>query len=325
MARNPPAIRRAITPMRGWTAAGLYNPGFRDGSNTVRECEIIEEFAAVFPEGTGHQLTRTIGSEQICYYDRASGTPLVLIHGMFGDFLDWEPVLDPLASSHRVIALDLPGFGGSSKPRGEYSAEFFVSTLHEFFEQLQLSEFILAGNSFGGQIAILYALHYPDSVSKLLLVNSGGFRESTTEEKALLEPRFSEAALAALTPEINAFLFGGVFTKASKASIRYLEKQNRKLHWRDYPDYAYALSKSISLSLSTYLLDRLPELRCPTLLVWGENDQVLPVAQAELALTQLRSGQLKIIPGCGHAPQLECPTEFLRSIQPFLSSPRSQR
>jgi 2-hydroxy-6-oxonona-2,4-dienedioate hydrolase len=303
----------------------LYNPGFRDGSDTAREYEIIQEFAAVLPEATGHQLTRAIGSEQICYYDRGRGTPLVLIHGMFGDFLDWDPVLEPLASSHRVIALDLPGFGGSSKPRGEYSAEFFVSTLHEFFQQLQLSEFIMAGNSFGGQIAVLYALHYRDSVSTLLLVNSGGFREYTTEEKALLEPRFSEAALAALTPEINALLFSGVFAKASEASIRYLEKQNAKLERVDYPAYAHALSKSVSLSLSTYLLDRLPELRCPTLLVWGEKDQVLPLAQAELALTQLQSGQLKIIPGCGHLPQLECPTEFLRSIQPFLPSPRSQR
>jgi pimeloyl-ACP methyl ester carboxylesterase len=303
----------------------VYNPGFRDGSDSARECEIIKEFATVLPEVTGHQLTRKIGSEQICYYDRGRGTSLVLIHGMFGDFLDWEPVLEPLASSHRVIALDLPGFGGSSKPREDYSAEFFVSTLHKFFEQLELGEFILAGNSFGGQIAILYALHYPDSVSKLLLVNSGGFREYTTEETALLEPRFSEAALAALTPEINAFLFSGVFAKASEASMRYLERQNAKLAWVVYPAYAHALSKSVSLSLATYLLDRLPELRCPTLLAWGEKDQVLPVAQAELALTQLQSGQLKIIPGCGHLPQLECPTEFLRSIQPFLSSSRSQR
>jgi len=290
-----------------------------------RTREIIREFATVLRDVTGHQFTRTIGSNEICYYDRGRGTPLVLIHGMFGDFLDWDPVLEPLTSSHRVIALDLPGFGGSSKPRGEYSGEFFVSTLHEFFEQLELSEFILAGNSFGGQIAILYALYDPDSVSKLLLVNSGGFRKYTTEEKALLEPRFNEAALAALTPEIHAFLFSGVFAKASEASIRYLEKQNAKLDWVDYPAYAHALSKSVRLSLATYLLDRLRDLRCPTLLVWGEKDQVLPVAQAELALTQLQRGQLKIIPGCGHAPQLECPAEFLRSIQPFLSSPPSER
>jgi pimeloyl-ACP methyl ester carboxylesterase len=189
-------------------------------------------------EGTGYQSTQKIGSEEIGYYDRGQGSPMVLLHGMFGDFLDWEPVLEPLAASHRVIAVDLPGFGRSSKPRGEYSAEFFVSALHEFFEQLKLSEFILAGNSFGGQLAILYALRHPDSVSKLVLVNSGGFRRYTSEEMAVLEPRFNEAALAALTPEINALLFSGVFTKTSETSMRYLEKQNNKLRRADYPAYA---------------------------------------------------------------------------------------
>jgi pimeloyl-ACP methyl ester carboxylesterase len=279
----------------------------------------------VLREVSGHQSSQKIGAEEICYYDRGQGSPVVLIHGMFGDFLDWEPVLEPLAASHRVIAVDLPGFGGSSKSRREYSAEFFVSTLHHFFQQLQLREFTLAGNSFGGQIAILYALHHPELVSKLLLVNSGGFRKHTAEEKALIEPRFSEDILAALTPGINALLFSGVFTQPSETSVRYLAKQNSKLRWADYPAYAHVLSQSIRLSLSTYLVERLPELQCPTLLVWGEKDQVLPVAHAELALTQLRRGELKVIAGCGHAPQLECPAEFLRSIQPFLSAPCPQR
>jgi len=274
----------------------------------------------VFPEVAAYQSTRKMSWGELCYYDRGEGPVVVLIHGMFGDFLDWEPVLEPLAASQRVIAVDLPGFGGSSKPRREYSAEFFVASLHEFFQQLRLKEFILVGNSFGGQIAMLYALQHRESVSKLALVNSGGFRKHTVEERAMLEARFSESILAGLAPAINEILFSTVFSHASENSERYLAKQNSKLLRADYPAYAYALASSIRLSLSTYLMDRLQELQCPTLLVWGENDQVLPVAQAELALTQLRLGQLKAIPGCGHAPQLECPAEFLRTVQPFLSS-----
>lgn len=274
----------------------------------------------MLPEVTGYQSKTRIGSEEIFYYDRGRGPVVVLVHGMFGDFLDWEPVLEPLAASYRVIALDLPGFGSSSKPHREYSAEFFVSTLHQFFQQLDLGQFVLAGNSFGGQIAILYALQHPESVSKLVLVNSGGFRQHTSEEKTLLQSRFSEPILAALTPQINALLFGNVFTQPSDNSARYLEKQNAKLQRGDYPAYAYAISKSIALSLQSYLVDRLPELQCPTLLIWGEDDQVLPVAQAELALSRIRNGELKTIANCGHAPQLECPAEFLRVLQSFLSS-----
>lgn len=276
------------------------------------------------PEIVGYQSIQKIGTEQISYYDRGEGAPAVLIHGMLGDFLDWEPVLEPLAASHRVIAIDLPGFGGSSKPRREYSPEYFVSTLHEFFQKLELREFILAGNSFGGQIAILYALPYPSSVANLLLLNSGGFGKHTEEEKALIEPRFSESVLAALNPAINVLLFGGVFTKTSETSVRYLAKQNDKLRRADYSAYAYAAAQSIRLSLSSYLADRLPELQCPPLLIWGEKDQVLPVAQAELALTQPRNGRLKTIPSNGHVPQLECPPEFLRNVEPFLSSTNPQ-
>ncbi len=195
-----------------------------------------------------------------------------------------------------------------------------MSTLHQFFQQLDLRQFALAGNSFGGQIAILYALQHPDSVSKLVLVNSGGFRQHTSEEKTLLESRFSEPILAALTPQMNALLFGNVFTHPSDISARYLEKQNAKLQRADYPAYAYAISKSIALSLQSYLVDRLPELQCPTLLIWGENDQILPVSQAELALSRLRYGRLQTVPGCGHVPQLQCPAEFLRILQSFLSS-----
>ena len=258
-------------------------------------------------------------SETISYYDRGDGPPLVLIHGMFGDYLDWEPVLEPLSASHRVIALDLPGFGASSKPRREYTADFFVSTLHEFFSQLGIERPILVGNSFGGQIAMLYALAHPENVAKLILVNSGGFRQYCDAERSLTESRFSEQILAGLTPQINTFLFSGVFTKQSETSVRYLSKQNAKLQRPDYPAYAYALASSIRLSLATYLIDRLPEIACATLLVWGEKDQVIPVEQARLALTKLTKGELKTLPDCGHAPQMECPARFMEAIREFLS------
>jgi len=238
---------------------------------------------------------------------------------MFGDFLDWEPALEPLAQHYRVIAVDLPGFGNSSKPREDYSAEFFVNILHSFFQQLELNRFAVAGNSFGGQIALLYALRYPEVISKIVLVNSGGFRRYSEAERAEVEARFSETILASLTPEINAFLFSGVFIRPCEVGARYLEKQNQKLTRPDYPAYAYVIARSIGLSMNSCLLDRLPELTCPTLLIWGEKDQVLPLTQAEQALKKLRRGQLKVIAECGHAPQLECPEGFLQAVQPFLA------
>lgn len=83
----------------------------------------------MLPETANHVTSQRLGSEEICVYDAGQGSAVVLIHGMFGDFLDWEPVLQRLSRSHRVIALDLPGFGSSSKPRREYTADFLLSNL----------------------------------------------------------------------------------------------------------------------------------------------------------------------------------------------------
>jgi len=237
---------------------------------------------------------------------------------MFGDFLDWKPVLEPLAQSHRVIALDLPGFGNSSKPHRAYTTDFFVSTLHDLFASLGLQEIILVGNSFGAQIAILYALRHPELVAKLILVDSGGLRSIPEDEAAAIAARFGAPVIAALTPEIHAMLFASVFTQPSAASQLYVQRQNEKLQRKDYPAYAESLASNIRLSMSSYLLDRLPEIKCPTLLIWGEKDLVLPVEQGQQALAKLVHGELKVIPGCGHAPQLECGEQFLHAIRHFL-------
>ncbi len=277
----------------------------------------------MLPDTAAHVRFQAIGDEQICYYEKGSGSPLVLLHGMFGDFLDWEPVLEPLSAAHRVLALDLPGFGASAKPRQNYSGEFFLNALYAFLRQLQVKGATLIGNSFGGQIAMLFALRHPELVARLVLADSGGFQRYTPEEVALTEARFTEAAIAAVTPEINRLLFAGVFSQPSPASAHYLERQNAKLQRADYAAYAYAVAQSIRLSLATYVLEQVSAIRCPVLLVWGERDYVVPLALANAALAHLAHGELKIIPGCGHAPQLECPREFLQSIQPFLAVPSS--
>ncbi|MFQ5737712.1 MAG: alpha/beta fold hydrolase [Acidobacteriota bacterium] len=246
---------------------------------------------------------------------------LVLIHGMFGDYLDWEPVLQPLARRQRVIAIDLPGFGASDKPNREYTGEFFVDSLHGLLQELGVQRATLVGNSFGGQIALLYALRYPGEVERLILVDSGGFRPFTEEEKALTRQRFGEAAIAALTPEINEMLFAPLFTAPTEIRQRYLQKQNAKLARADYLAYAHAVASSIQLSVSTFLLDRLPEIECPTLLLWGEKDQAVPLELARQALEKLPRARLTVVPGCGHVLQLDCPEDFLQAVEGFLESP----
>ena len=265
--------------------------------------------------------SRQVQGTRVVFYDRGSGPALVLVHGMFGDHLDWEPVLEPLARKHRVIAPDLPGFGDSEKPNREYTGEFFVAALHELLQALGVERATLAGNSFGGILAVLYALAHPRTVERLVLVSSGGLRTFGGKEKQLAVERLSEENLLALTPAVHRQMFASIFARSGAAQERYFGKQDAKLARADYPAYVRAIVSSIRLVLSTCLLDRLGEVRCPTLLLWGDRDIVFPVELARQALERLSQGKLEILPGGGHALQIDCPDEFVAALGEFLESP----
>jgi pimeloyl-ACP methyl ester carboxylesterase len=254
----------------------------------------------------------------VFYYEEGSGPTLVLIHGMFGDYTDWEPTLEPLARNFHVIAVDLPGFGLSDKPDIDYSADFFVRSLHAFLAALNVTHATLVGNSFGGELAILYSLQHPNAVDALVLVSSGGLRTFTKEERDQVAIRFSEANLAKLSPQIHEWIFAPIFARHTSHRERYIAKQNVKLEREDRVDYARSLFRSMKLAAELDLMDRLPEIACRTLLVWGDADPVFPLQIAEAALERLRSAELVIVPQASHALQLDAPAEFVDAVTRFL-------
>lgn len=263
------------------------------------------------------------------YWECGSGSVLLLVHGMFGDHLDWEPVLAPLAARHRVLAVDLPGFGESEKPDVDYSAEFFVTALAELLDHLSVRRATLVGNSFGGILASRFALARPDRVERLVLVS--GARKFSEEEQTFIRQRMSRENLLRLTPEVNQQMFAPIFAKDGPAQGRYFAKQNAKLKRADYPEYARAMTRSIEAALTAYRPERLGEIRCPVLLLWGQQDAVIPQHHARDALAQLKDGTLVVLPGCGHAPQLEDPgafvaaiEEFFRTSEPYSCGPASE-
>lgn len=239
---------------------------------------------------------------------------------MFGDYLDWDPVLEPLAKNNRVIAIDLPGFGDSSKPRAQYTADFFTDSIDALFEQLKVKRVSVAGNSFGGIIAMVYTLKHPDRIIKLVLVDSGGLHHFSNEEKATTLTRFSEANLKLLTPQIQENMFGALFPNGpSLVRTRYIEKQNAKLLRNDFTDYAYSIHHSIKLALDSDLRDRLHEIKAPTLLLQGGRDLVVQVEWVTEASTKFPNAEFKILPDCGHIPQLECSEQVVKEIERFLA------
>jgi len=253
---------------------------------------------------------------RMVYWDRGRGPVLLLIHGMFGDHLDWEPVLEPLARHQRVLAVDLPGFGESDKPDRAYTTEFFVAALVDLLDRLQIERATVVGHSFGGIVALQMARAQPERVKRLILVSS--LREFSEEACAAARQRFSRKALLALTPEADRQMFAPIFAKAGPVQERYFAKQNAKLERSDYPDYTRALVRSIETALTAYSPAQLGEIRCPTLLLWGDKDSVIPVEVARQALPRLAQAELVVLAGGGHALQLDVPEAFVRAVEEFL-------
>ena len=249
------------------------------------------------------------------HYDRGRGPALLLIHGMFGDHLDWEPVLEPLAEHYRVIAVDLPGFGESPMAGAEPSPGLFVTALSGLLDQLGIEHVTVAGNSFGGQVAMSLALADPDRVEKLALITSGGLHQYGTEEIEAALDRLSERKLLVFTPADHAVIFGRLFfTQGTAMQRRYIAKQDARLSRGDYPEYVRYMHRAMRLSLELCFLDQLARLRMPVQIIHGQHDPVVRLEWIKSALPLFPDGQLIVYPECAHLPQLECPDRVVADL-----------
>ena len=255
------------------------------------------------------------------------GPPLVLLHGDAASALDWSWVLPKLAATHRVYAPDFPGFGDSAKPSREYSPEFLKNFLVDFLDAIEVERVILVGNSLGGLVALRFTLSHPEQVAALVLVDSSGLGHSVTPLLSQFTlPGYGEAMIAwCNTPLgakqrswLRATLF---FAQPSKVPNAWLREQERMSLM---PGFLEATLSSLRAQLNVFgqyqiLLDSLPQLKMPTLVIWGTDDLVFPKEQAEAAVSRLLKGHLSLIPSCGHLPHVERPEHFSAALSQFLT------
>ncbi len=255
----------------------------------------------------------TVFGRAIRYYDVGSGPVLVLIHGIGGDADEWAFCLEPLSASHRVLALDLLGFGRSDKPLIEYCIAGFVEVVERFLRELGIERASLIGNSLGGWIAAAFALRFPEAVDKLVLVDSAGIGADPADlpfdlkvsTRAHLREAFERVFFdqRLVTDELVDLAYQQHFERGDGYTIRSL-LQN--LH-----DGRERLDESIG------------KLTVPTLIVWGEQDALIPLALGRQLQQLIPGARLEVIPECGHLPALEKPAEFTRCVVSFLAEPAS--
>ncbi|WOJ98239.1 alpha/beta hydrolase [Congregibacter brevis] len=248
---------------------------------------------------------------------------LLMIHGFGASLHTWERLVPSLDKHYRVIRLDLPGAGLSRPdPTGDYSDERTLALLDGLLAQLNVSRGVIIGNSIGGRLAWRFAAAYPDRVTGLVLVSPDGFA--------------SEGFEYGRAPEVS------VFTQLMRYTLpRFMlemslrpaygnpdalteEVVNRYYDLMLAPGARDALIKRMA---QTVLVDPKPVLRrikVPVLLLWGERDGAIPIANAADYQAHLPDSVLVPLPGLGHVPQEEAPLRFLLPLSKFLQSLEAQ-
>ena len=250
----------------------------------------------------------TVFGRKICYYDIGSGATLVLVHGLGGDADQWAFCFEALSATHRVIALELLGFGRSDKPNITYTITGFVEVLDGFLRALDIKRASLLGHSLGGWIVAAFALQFPDQVDRLILNDACGINSG------------------AIIPPVDLNISTHQHMRTMLESMFY----DKSMVTDALVDLAYSLhlerndGPTIRSVLETFfkpdekLDNSLSSMTAPTLLLWGDQDELTPLSLASNFARLIPGSRLDIIPECGHFPCLEKPAEFTRRVLEFL-------
>jgi 4,5:9,10-diseco-3-hydroxy-5,9,17-trioxoandrosta-1(10),2-diene-4-oate hydrolase len=267
------------------------------------------------------------------YLSAGEGPPLVLLHGAGDNALDWRWVIPDLAAAHRVYAPDLPGSPDSARPAADYSPAFFERFVAAFVDALDIGRATFVGNSLGGLIALRLALSEPERAGALVLVDSAGLGRAVNPAFTSVNvPGLGEAALPFWRTPVGAYqrAWGRtalLFAHPPGSVPREWVAEQCRLALS--PGYLEAHLAVLRTQVGfggqrEVLVDQLPLLEIPTLVVWGAGDRVFPESQARVAAARLQEGSLAVVPDCGHMPHVECPDRFLAALDDFLGR-REQR
>ena len=273
-----------------------------------------------------HQRWLTVEGRQINLVEIGEGPPLLFVHGLGGAWQNWLEQLPAFAQRHRCIALDLPGFGHSQMPAKKISISGYGRTLDAVCDELNIEAACFVGNSMGGFVSAELAIAFPQRVERLVLVSAAGLSiEHQRNEPALAVMRRMENVLTFYTGWL-ASRSDAVTRRARlrKATLGLVARHPDRLHpalaaeqlrGSGKPGFIDALD-----ALTDYpIRDRLPSIGCPTLIVWGTHDRLVPLADAS-EFERLIPGSRKVIfEDTGHVPMLERPERFNAALEEFLS------
>ncbi|GAA3720582.1 alpha/beta fold hydrolase [Gordonia hankookensis] len=265
--------------------------------------------------------------DRVAYRDAGDGDALLLIHGMAGSSATWDAVIPALARRHRIIAPDLPGHGDSDKPRGDYSLGAFAAFLRDLLDEIGIDKVTVIGQSLGGGVAMQFTYQHPDYCERLVLIGSGGLGPDVNWMLRFLAAPGAELILPVIAPKPVLRVGETVRSWASSAGIR---SPRADQTWRAYASLSDAATRRAFLRTLRAVVDHRGQAvsalnrlylnaELPTQLIWGDKDNIIPVAHGIAAHEAIPGSRLEILPGVGHYPHAEAPDEVVRILDDFLT------
>ena len=264
----------------------------------------------------GHQVGVTVAGD---------GDPLVLLHGIGRDRLDWSAVLADLAERWRVYALDIEGFGASAAWGERVTLRSMARMVRATLDGLgEMRPVVAVGNSMGGAVALQLHADDPAGIAALVLASPAGFgADANTGLRLMTVPALGPALLALHGP-MSRLQVRSMFTDPSLATralaAETAERLRRPEARRRYLEVVHDLGawQGVRPEWRAEVLRELAKAGTPTLVLWGERDAVLPHAHLAAAAEALPHATTKSLPGIGHTPQLEDPSGFVAEVAAFL-------
>tara|TARA_B110000046_G_C13017533_1_gene409531 strand:+ start:1544 stop:2449 length:906 start_codon:yes stop_codon:yes gene_type:complete len=259
----------------------------------------------------------------IHYRDEGTGPTLVLLHGVASSLHTWDGWVNRLAPHYRIIRIDLPGHGltGSDPSIERYEIAYMINKLEKFLNKLSIDEIYLAGNSLGGYIGWNYALHRPDRIKKMVLLDSAGFPQDM--------PFIMNFAALPVIGEMAGFMmpkfivnrnvkqaFGDSDKVTDKLQQRYFDLTMRQGNREALVNVFRTMKEQ---STNEHLGDRIKDVETPTLLMWGSEDEWVPLSIMQKFHQTLPNSQTIVYEGVGHMPMEELPVQTSRDAHSFFT------
>ena len=253
-------------------------------------------------------MIKRIDDISVNYIDAGQGDVVLLLHGWGSNITLFDGIVKTLTPAHRVIALDMPGFGKTSEPSEPWCVDDYVDFLIKFIDSLQLKEFSVLVHSFGGRV--LFKLNarenIPYVIHKAVLIDSAGIMPKKTW-KQKMSLRLYKAARAVMSTKILHFLYPDA-----------VEDMRKKRGSADYNNATPIMRATLVKVVNEDLEPLISKIHCPTLLIWGDADTATPIADARRMEELIKDAGLVVCEGAGHYSFLEQPVKVHGALKSFL-------